>query len=173
MEKAVFSTPLGPICLIADMGKLIYCKWKTPENDKNFLEPEDNDKLNAETIDLEVLKQTVSQLREYFNGERKDFSIPYILQGTEFQKKVWREISQIGFGKTVSYKELADKIGREKAVRAVANACGANPIALIIPCHRVVSSKGKTGGYTGGLDKKINLLKHETLKIFCNEKKNP
>lgn len=103
----------------------------------------------------------VQQLEEYFSGERTEFSLTLAPQGTEFQKKVWQALTQIPFGETVSYGWLAKKINNEKAVRAVGTANGANPIALIVPCHRVIGANKKLTGYAGGLALKAKLLMHE------------
>ena len=101
------------------------------------------------------------QLHEYFAGKRKRFGIPIQLKGTEFQYHVWDALKDIAFGETCSYMELAKKIGKPDAVRAVGTANGDNPIAVIVPCHRVVGSDGKLTGYAGGLWRKHWLLEHE------------
>lgn len=108
-----------------------------------------------------LFQKTISQLKEYFNGMRYEFSIPIIYSGTIFQQRVWQELQKIPYGNTISYKELAMKTGNPKAVRAVAQACGANPIPIIIPCHRVICTNGKIGGYSAGLDIKRLLLELE------------
>lgn len=105
-------------------------------------------------------KECESQIEEYISRKRKSFSLPLQMSGTEFQKKIWKEMIKIPYGKTISYKELAQKIGKPKAYRAVANACGANKIPIIIPCHRVVASKG-LGGYSSGIKIKQKLLQIE------------
>jgi methylated-DNA-[protein]-cysteine S-methyltransferase len=107
------------------------------------------------------LKDAVQQIDEYFQGKRKKFSLNLILKGTEFQKKVWRELLKIPSGRTASYKDIAVAIGREKAVRAVGNANRLNKISIIIPCHRVIGSNGTLVGYGGGLWRKKWLLEHE------------
>ena len=99
-----------------------------------------------------------SQLEEYFAGTRKKFDVPLDLEGTDFQKKVWEELKKIPYGKTISYKTLAEKLGDVKSIRAVGKANGQNPIAIIIPCHRVIGSDGSLTGYAGGLDIKEKLL---------------
>ncbi|MEA3352350.1 MAG: methylated-DNA--[protein]-cysteine S-methyltransferase [Campylobacterota bacterium] len=109
----------------------------------------------------EVLKETSKQLDEYFNGKREEFDIPLLLIGTKFQKSVWKTLLDIPYGETRSYKEQARMLGDEKKVRAAANANGANAIAIIIPCHRVIGSNGKLTGYAGGVDIKEKLLKLE------------
>ena len=101
------------------------------------------------------------QLQEYFHGKRKKFSLPLHLNGTSFQKKVWRTIDKIPYGKTRSYQWVAREIGKPKASRAVGNALGANPIPIIIPCHRVIKKNGEIGGYSGGHGLKKKLLEHE------------
>ena len=107
------------------------------------------------------LKECVEQLDEYFHGTRKEFTIKLQPQGTEFQKRVWNQLIKIPFGETASYKNVAEAIGKEKAVRAVGNANRSNNISIIIPCHRVIGNNGKLVGYGGGLDRKQWLLDHE------------
>lgn len=101
------------------------------------------------------------QLDEYFRGKRKTFTVKLQIQGTEFQKKVWKQLMKIPYAKTISYKDLAQAIGDEKAVRAVGGANGRNPVGIIVPCHRVIAHDGTLGGYGGGLWRKEWLLKHE------------
>lgn len=108
-----------------------------------------------------VLDNAVSQLNEYFAGTRKRFDLPLKFSGTEFQNRVWCELQNIPYGKTISYKELAEKTGNIKACRAVGMANNKNPIPIIIPCHRVVGSNGKLTGYAGGLEVKKFLLELE------------
>lgn len=106
----------------------------------------------------DVLGQAVVQLEEYFSGTRREFSIPILYLGTEFQCKVWRELVKIPYGTTVSYGELARSVQSPKAVRAVATAVANNPISILVPCHRVIGSDGKITGYAGGLKAKRLLL---------------
>ena len=109
----------------------------------------------------EVLDKALKQMNEYFSGERKKFDLPLYFEGTEFQKSVWNELRKIPYGTTVSYKDIAEGINNEKAVRAVGNANNKNKIMIIVPCHRVIGKNGKLVGFAGGLDKKEFLLKHE------------
>ncbi len=109
-----------------------------------------------------LLNNCVRQLNEYFEGNRREFSLPLHLTGTDFQLKAWDALRSIPYGTTISYKEEAIKVGDVKATRAVAQANGANPIPIIIPCHRVINSDGTTGGYSSGVDKKLFLLKLES-----------
>ena len=101
------------------------------------------------------------QLNEYFTGQRKKFQLPISIEGTEFQKKVWSYIEQIPYGEVKTYQEIAGEIGHKNSVRAVGNACGENPLLLVIPCHRIVRSDGTTGGYAGDNYRKQWLLQHE------------
>jgi len=112
-------------------------------------------------IRSELSDKTVLQLEEYFDGRRKEFDIPIKLRGTEFQKKVWNELLKIPYGATVSYKDIAIKIGNPKACRAVGMANHNNPILIIVPCHRVINENNKLGGYALGLDLKRKLLELE------------
>jgi methylated-DNA-[protein]-cysteine S-methyltransferase len=107
------------------------------------------------------LKDVVEQLHEYFIGERKEFNVKLDLEGSEFQLKVWDELTRIPYGKTISYHELARRIGNAAAFRAVGGANASNPVSVIIPCHRVLGANGKLVGYAGGLKRKKWLLEHE------------
>ena len=110
----------------------------------------------------ENLKECVSQLREYFDGNRNDFTFKMNPQGTDFQQKVWQELLNIPFGKTMSYLDLSKKLGDVKAIRAVASANGRNPLWIVVPCHRVIGTDGSLTGYAGGLWRKKWLLEHES-----------
>ena len=123
-----------------------------------------SDEKGLESQGLESL--FIKQLDDYFNKKRERFDLPLDLQGTEFQKKVWAELMKIPFGKTISYKELALKLGNIKAIRAVAAANGANPVSIIVPCHRVIGSDGSLTGYAWGLWRKKWLLEHESSQPY-------
>lgn len=112
-----------------------------------------------------ILSDCEEQLKEYFSGERTSFRVPLDVQGTGFQNRVWSELLNIPYGKTISYLQLAKQLGDEKAVRAVGTANGRNPASIIIPCHRVIGSNGDLVGYGGGLDKKRFLLELEGALI--------
>jgi methylated-DNA-[protein]-cysteine S-methyltransferase len=109
--------------------------------------------------------ETIEQLRSYFAGERIVFDLPLILEGTEFQNKVWTALQTIPYGETISYKELAERIGNPSAMRAVGTANGANPIPIIIPCHRVIGNDGSLTGFGGGLPLKKKLLQLESRQL--------
>lgn len=107
------------------------------------------------------LKQCINQLDQYFRGQLREFSVPLIMQGTDFQKRVWETLQTIPFGTTLSYRDIAVRIDNPRAVRAVGNANGKNLHSIIIPCHRVIGSQGSLTGYEGGLWRKEWLLAHE------------
>ena len=109
----------------------------------------------------EVIERTIVQLNEYFSGKRKEFDIPFIVEGSELQKNVCGSLMKIPYGETRTYREIAADIGIPRAVRAVASAIGRNPISIVIPCHRVIGSDGKMRGYAGGIPFKEYLLEVE------------
>jgi methylated-DNA-[protein]-cysteine S-methyltransferase len=109
-----------------------------------------------------VLRETERQLNDYFAGKLKEFSLKFDSSGTDFQRKVWRALAAIPFGETLSYREIAQQIGRPEAARAVGAAIGRNPVSIIVPCHRVIGSNGKLTGFAGGVETKAALLKLES-----------
>jgi len=111
-----------------------------------------------------LLDECCKQLSEYFEGERKEFKLPLNPEGTEFQRSVWNLLQTIPFGQTVTYLEMAKRLGDPKVIRAAGTANGRNPIAIIIPCHRVIGSDGSLTGYAGGLARKQWLLEHESAQ---------
>lgn len=143
-------SPLGPLTLVSNGQALTGIHtMKKPALDKSTPLAGENDP---------VLRKAKKQLEDYFAGRRRDFDLPLDGAGTPFQKKVWKALSKIPFGKTASYKDVAVMIGNPKASRAVGMANGKNPLCIVIPCHRVISHDGSLGGYTGGLSKKRYLL---------------
>ena len=125
-----------------------------------------NDKVpeNIRERETAVIKQAINELNEYFEGKRKNFTVPLNPEGTEFQKKVWKALLNMPYGKTCSYKDIAEKICSPKACRAVGSSNGKNPIPIIIPCHRVINASGNIGGYSAGLDIKNKLMNIENIK---------
>ena len=121
------------------------------------------DKIGDNIKETDLIKACFRQLKEYFEGKRKEFNVPIEAKGTEFQNKVWKALLDIPYGETRSYKDIAIAIGNEKACRAIGMANNKNPISILIPCHRVVGSNGKLIGYGGGLDKKEKLLNIEKI----------
>lgn len=114
----------------------------------------------------EILEECVHQIHEYFSGKRRTFTIKLALEGTNFQKEVWKELKSIPFGKTCSYLDIATKLGKKNGSRAVGNANGQNPISIIIPCHRVIGSDKRLVGYGGGKWRKKWLLEHEQSVLW-------
>lgn len=121
-----------------------------------------NTEENVSDVIPEVLEDCVFQLKEYFKGTRKQFSLKLNPQGTPFQNSVWEALLTIPYGKTTSYLSLSKQLGDVKAIRAVANANGKNPLWIIVPCHRVIGSDGSLTGYAGGLHRKKWLIEHES-----------
>ena len=142
-----YNSIIGDIFISADENFLLSVQFVN----HNFIENQEN----------KIIRQTIKQFDEYFRGKRKKFELPLNPKGTEFQKKVWLQLMKIPYGKTATYKDIATLIGDSNASRAVGNANNKNPIAIIIPCHRVIGSNNKLTGYAGGLDKKEKLLNLE------------
>lgn len=148
----IYESPVGKLLLIEKENKLIGLEFL--EEDQVICKENSNQK-------TPLLEACCKQLEEYFNGQRKDFQLPIYAEGTVFQQEVWQALTTISYGETASYKDIAIKIERPKAMRAVGNANHNNPIPIIIPCHRVIGTSGKLIGYGGGLWRKEWLLKHE------------
>jgi methylated-DNA-[protein]-cysteine S-methyltransferase len=115
-----------------------------------------------------LIGEAARQLREYFAGKRAQFDLPLALAGTTFQRSVWRQLQQIPYGETISYGELARRVGNPKASRAVGSANGANPLPIVIPCHRVIAGNGTLGGFGGGLPTKQTLIALELWASLSN-----
>lgn len=149
MESCIIKTPLG------------HAKLEGDEEGLSSLTLLNNETTISDIIP-EILEEAVSQLEEYFEGERTQFSLILNPQGTDFQKRVWNALLDIPYGKTTSYLQLSKDLGDVKAIRAVANANSKNPLWIIVPCHRVIGSDGSLTGYAGGLHRKQWLLEHES-----------
>ncbi|MCZ2524603.1 methylated-DNA--[protein]-cysteine S-methyltransferase [Streptomyces sp. HB2AG] len=152
----VVESPYGPLTLVAAGGRLVglYMEQQRHRPPQELLgERGDGDE--------QPFGETVRQLREYFDGRRTAFDLPLDPAGTPFQRTVWDALLEIPYGQTLSYGELAARLGRPGAARAVGLANGRNPIGIVIPCHRVVGSTGALTGYGGGLDRKQRLLDFE------------
>ncbi|MFT6068067.1 MAG: methylated-DNA-[protein]-cysteine S-methyltransferase [Bacteriovoracaceae bacterium] len=148
-------TPVGELTLIGSDKGLSALLWEDDKPDRVRVKAEVEDK------DHSVLKEAEAEIREYFLGTRKHFTIALNPIGTEFQLKVWNELKKIPYGETISYKELAIRVGNPKASRAVGGANGKNPLSIIVPCHRVIGASGKLTGFAGGVDVKSKLLNFE------------
>jgi len=149
MKICIISSPLGYTKIVGD------------ENGISQITILNSEEKETDIIPIE-LEDCVIQLQEYFEGSRTKFNLILNPQGTTFQKSVWKQLEQIPYGKTFSYLELSRQLGDIKAIRAVANANGKNPLWIIIPCHRVIGSDGSLTGYAGGLYRKQWLLEHES-----------
>ncbi len=162
IARAILDTPLGPVSLAfsaAGLRELAFVEDNVPSPaaSPEFV-PETE--LKGET--LKTWRQVVQALEDYFGGRPASFEdLPLDLEGSPFHLRVWEELKKIPAGETVSYRELAQRLGNPKASRAVGQACGANPIPLIVPCHRVIASDGTLGGFSSGLERKRWLLEHE------------
>ncbi|PQB02961.1 methylated-DNA--[protein]-cysteine S-methyltransferase [Aureitalea marina] len=149
MERTRFETPLGPMILEMDDSGI------------QLLEFTEKSITPTNTSPSEELQKAIEQIRDYFDGKRSSFDLALAPKGTDFQRKVWQELINIPYGKTISYQELANRLGDPLVIRAAASANGRNPIAVIIPCHRVIGSDGSLTGYAGGLHRKKWLVEHE------------
>ncbi len=153
-------TPIGRLKLVASDRGLAAVLWENDAPHRVRLSPQ------AEAPDHPVLRETERQLADYFAGKLERFSMPFDPRGTDFQKAVWQALATIPFGETRSYLQIARQIGRPAAVRAVGAANGKNPIAILVPCHRVIGSNGKLTGFAGGLEIKARLLKLEARELL-------
>lgn len=147
LERAYFKSPIGTIEITGSYEGVTRVDFVDKEEFSSFVP--------------DSLCECVKQLNEYFEGTRKEFKLKLFLEGTEFQKEVWKKLIDIPYGKTTSYGVIAKIISNPKAVRAIGGANHNNKIPIIIPCHRVIAKNGKLTGYTGGLWRKEWLLKHE------------
>jgi len=154
-----YESAAGKLILGSLADKLCLCDWML-ETRRITIDKRIKNKLKAiyKIGNSAVIKETVKELNEYFERKRTTFDIPLLFSGTEFQNKVWKELLEIPYGDKIPYIELARRIGNTKASRAVAGANGANPISILIPCHRVIGSNNKLVGYGGGLKAKQILL---------------
>ena len=153
LVQHIYHSPIGKIKITADdhcITELI------------FIEPETiNEMIDFEEDLPEVIHRCVDELIEYFAGKRRAFSVPINQEGTDFQQRVWKELYEIPYGKTISYADLAKKLGDPKCIRAAANANGKNKIAIIVPCHRIIGTDQSLVGYAWGKARKRWLLQHE------------
>ena len=149
MVSCIINSPLGYTKIVGDENGISQISVLNSEEQITAIIPHE-------------LENCVNQLQDYFEGHRKTFNLNLHPEGTEFQKKVWKLLEDIPLGKTISYLQLSKQLGDPKAIRAVANANGKNPLWIIIPCHRVIGSDGSLTGYAGGLHRKQWLLNHES-----------
>ncbi len=155
-------TPLGEMLACEFEKKICLLEFiDTKDLDKDLTAISKAFKANFKNEKREVLKHLKTELSEYFIGKRKKFSVPILLEGTDFQQSVWKILQKIPYGETKSYMQQSEVLGNPKAIRAVASANGKNKIAIIVPCHRVIGKNGTLTGYAGGLWRKEKLLELE------------
>lgn len=160
-----YASPAGELTLGAAGGRICLCDWvgsrRAAANARRigrFLDAG----FTAGTCD--AIRQAAAELDEYFAGTRVEFSVEMLLAGTEFQRRIWTALTEIRYGETISYAELARRVGCPQGVRAVASAVGANALSILLPCHRVVGANGDLTGYAGGFEAKSQLLELELRK---------
>lgn len=153
MNTVIHPSSVGPLTLVSDDGALIACEFEGRTAPRSTWHQDGPDA---------VLDQARRELDAFFAGTLREFSVPVAPRGTEFQRRVWRALRTIPYGETTSYGAIANRIGAPEAVRAVGAANGANPIAIIIPCHRVIGANGSLTGFGGGLERKRFLLDLES-----------
>ncbi|HUZ55390.1 MAG TPA: methylated-DNA--[protein]-cysteine S-methyltransferase [Streptosporangiaceae bacterium] len=153
-SHAVIDSPIGPLTLIAQDGRLAGVNMEVTRYEPDAAALGAAVRCEADP----VLAAAAGQLRAYFSGELTSFDLPLTLEGTGFQRTVWEGLQAIPYGETISYGELARRIGQPSASRAVGLANGRNPVAIVIPCHRVIGADGSLTGYGGGMDRKRFLL---------------
>jgi methylated-DNA-[protein]-cysteine S-methyltransferase len=161
-----FDSPLGPLYLRSD-GHFLTALYM--QNHKHWAGPDTQSQQSAAPF-----ADVCLQLTEYFAGQRREFDLPLKLAGTPFQQRVWQELACIPYGVTITYAQLAQRVGQATASRAVGAANGRNPISILVPCHRVIGSNGQLTGYGGGMENKRWLLDWEQSQMgSVNEPSNP
>jgi AraC family transcriptional regulator of adaptative response/methylated-DNA-[protein]-cysteine methyltransferase len=162
LRAALLETPIGPMLAAADDQAIVYLEFASQYGlEKNYATLRKRSKLPVIPGTSGLLTRLKTELEEYFQGVRREFTLPLKFKGTAFQESVWRQLQRIPFGRTASYGDLAKRIGQPTAVRAVAQANARNPLAILVPCHRVIGSDGKLSGYAGGVWRKRLLLELE------------
>lgn len=153
----LLDTPLGALCIVGTTQGLTHVEFQDGERP---VRPGPDWQENQGILD-----EAREQLQAYFEGRRQRFTLPVAPEGTPFQQRVWRELQQIPWGTTTTYREIAERLGQPAAVRAVGHANGCNPVAIVIPCHRVMGANGRLTGYAGGIATKRRLLQHEGVLL--------
>jgi methylated-DNA-[protein]-cysteine S-methyltransferase len=160
MPEVYYRTPVGIALIVAEDGYITKVSIRDEE-------------LEETTTDSPVLLETIKQLREYFDGERKEFDLPIKQPGSDFQQEVWQQLLQIKYGSTVTYLQQSQQMNNPLAIRAIAAANGRNNLWIVVPCHRVIGSNGSLTGYAGGLWRKKWLLEHEAHVMGTGQTKLP
>ncbi len=161
----IIDTPIGPLTLSAHDGALTGLTFDE-HHPAPPPAPDDPEPPEAAARSEAVLRVATVQLDEYFAGSRTTFDLPLRFAGTPFQQSVWEQLQKIPYGETITYGDLARRVGNPNAFRAVGTANGHNPVSIIVPCHRVVAAGQRLGGYGGGLDRKEWLLRHEGVGVL-------
>lgn len=152
-------SPVGKLKIVASAKTLVAVEWERKASNRKMHDPAKFDPSHP------ILCEAERQLGEYFAGTRTHFDLPLEARGSEFEKRVWRALAKIPYGKTRSYLDLAKAIGSPKACRAVGAANSKNPLPIVVPCHRVIGANGKLTGFAGGLERKATLLAHEARAL--------
>jgi methylated-DNA-[protein]-cysteine S-methyltransferase len=160
MKYGRMESPVGPLTIAADVDGLLAIRFRQEEI------PSEISCENRLDAGGDIVRETIGQLQAYFAKKLVQFNLPLKPKGTPFQMEVWRELQRIPYGTVISYGELAARIGMPQAARAVGAANGANPIPIVIPCHRVIGGNGKMTGYGGGIQMKEALLALEQVRLF-------
>ncbi|MEZ4938796.1 MAG: methylated-DNA--[protein]-cysteine S-methyltransferase [Crocinitomicaceae bacterium] len=173
MQKAIsiqyYKSPVGELILGSFQDKIVLADWRYRKKREEIDARIRNGlKVDFQERKCQQIENCRNQLEEYFSGDRKEFDLPLLFVGTDFQKRVWQELRNIPFGKTETYLSLSKKMGDVKAIRAVASANGANAISILVPCHRIIGTDGKLIGYAGGLPAKKKLLELESEEYQLN-----
>jgi methylated-DNA-[protein]-cysteine S-methyltransferase len=158
MNYSYLETPIGTLLIAGDVDAIRFIGF--PKSGK-AQQPEPDWRLSTRG----AVGEAIRQLKEYFAGRRSEFDLPLAPEGTEFQREVWKRLQEIPYGETISYGELARRIGNPNASRAVGAANGSNPLPIVIPCHRVIGANGKLTGFGGGLPTKEALLALEARQL--------
>ena len=158
MKSLCYDSPLGPLLIVEDNGHITEISFLAADTREKFHQP--NPPSN-QPGDATIADACIKELKAYFAGNLKTFTVPIKPAGTDFRKRVWAALMDIPYGQTISYKQLAQNIGQPGASRAVGGANNSNPISIIVPCHRVIGANGALVGYGGGLDNKTFLLNLE------------
>jgi methylated-DNA-[protein]-cysteine S-methyltransferase len=153
----ILASPFGPVCVAGATTGLMRVDFQHGDRPVRPAATWQEDPEHLETA--------VHQLREYFQGQRQSFTLPLTPPGTPFQQRVWQELQRIPFGTTLTYRQLAERLGMPQAARAVGHANGRNPLAIVIPCHRLIGSDGQLRGYASGIALKQRLLEHEGVQL--------
>jgi O-6-methylguanine DNA methyltransferase len=161
MDQALIETPVGPLLIAATGRGLRLIEFADSTRPDVLARAAVSESPASDPAAAEIVVAAQRQLNEYFDGARREFDLPLDVVGTEFQRRVWQTIASISFGQTLTYSEVAIAAGAPNAYRAAGTACGANPVVIFIPCHRVVGSDRGLHGFGGGLDRKVWLLRHE------------